>query len=313
MTDQNVYVLGHKSPDTDSICSAIVYAFFKKKELKENVIPARAGELNDETKYVLKKFGVESPISVSSAKGKRLILVDHNEIAQMLEDINEAEEVFEVVDHHRLADLQTSKPILMRLEPVGSTCTILTEMFLYHKTELPKNIAGLLLSGILSDTIIFKSPTTTQRDKDMAEQLGKILGIDITTYGIEMKKAGADFAGRPLSYSLTKDKKVFTLGNTKLAIAQFELVDIAEVAQKRKEILSEMEKMRKQEGVSLFIFMATDIIKEGTELFVVGENAQKIIKDVFKKDLKEGSVWIDGMLSRKKQAVPPLEQYFAKK
>jgi len=311
MADENIYVIGHKNPDTDSICAPIAYAFYKDKELEVNVIPARVGKINDETKFVLEKFGVEAPIELKSVKGKKLILVDHNEVGQMLDDIDESE-VFEVIDHHRLGDLQTSMPILVKIEPVGSSSTIIAELFFYHGTELPKNIAGLMLSGILSDTVVFKSPTTTPKDKEMAEKLAKIVGVDPVQYGIEMKKAGANISKKTANQILTDDYKLVDMGNKKVGTVCVELADITEIFPRKQEILLEMNKILSTQKLDLFFFMVTDILKEGTELFIVGENVEDIIKSVFKKDLKEGSVWMDGVMSRKKQVVPQLREYFTK-
>jgi len=158
-----IYVFGHKSPDTDSVCSAIAYADFKRKTDSDNEYEAVIlGEINPETEFVLKKFGIDIPKVLKDVKGKKVILVDHNHMDQTADDINKAE-IMEIIDHHNIADVQTGQPIMFHAEPVGCTATIIADFYFYHKVKLDKNIAGILLASILSDTVIFRSSTSTEK------------------------------------------------------------------------------------------------------------------------------------------------------
>ena len=191
----SLFVFGHKSPDTDSICSAISLAYLKNKLGVE----AKAYALEEprkEAKFVLDYFKVEAPevLSAGAIKGQDVALVDHNEVAQTADDIAEANLV-EVIDHHKIGCLSTDLPISVRIMPVGCTCTIIYNLFKENNVEIPYEIAGLLLSAILSDTLIFKSPTTTELDKEAALALAEIAKVDYEKYGMEMFKAGTSLEG----------------------------------------------------------------------------------------------------------------------
>ncbi len=303
---EEIYVIGHKNPDLDSIGSAIAYA--KLKELlgeEGKFIPARAGELDEESKYILKKFGIETPILLESAKGKKIILVDHATYLQAVDGIREAE-IVEVIDHHNIGDLQTDKPIRYHAEPVGSTSTIVASYYFRHNIEIPKKIASLLLAAIISDTDLFKSPTTTKLDKEMKERLEKITGLDAQELGIEMFEVKSNIKNKTVREILTDDAKEYELPHgMKMYVSQIKLMKLDEfIKDKRDEILKEMESIKSEKGVDLFIFIATDLIKEGSELFVIGRT------DIFEKGmgvkLENNSVYIDGLMSRKKQVIPKI-------
>src|SRR5690606_18158125 len=187
-------VFGHKNPDTDTITSAIVYAYLKQ-QLGVDAEAVRLGELNNETKYALEKFNFEAPRLIANVKDEaaQVILVDHNEFQQSADGIEEVQ-ITEVIDHHRVANFQTADPLYFRAEPVGCTATILNKLFKENNVEIPANIAGLMLSAIISDTLLFKSPTCTEQDVKAAEELATIANIDPAQYGLAMLKAGADLS-----------------------------------------------------------------------------------------------------------------------
>ena len=181
-------IFGHKNPDTDSITSSIVMEYMKK-QMNEEAKAYRLGELNKETEFVLNYFKVDAPDLLENVTSENhIILVDHNEFAQSVNGIEEAT-IDMVVDHHRICGFQTPNPLFYMAEPVGCTATILYELCIMNKIELPKHIAGLMLSAIISDTLLFKSPTCTIKDEKVANELAKIAGVDIQKYGLEMLKA----------------------------------------------------------------------------------------------------------------------------
>ncbi|MEM3594198.1 MAG: manganese-dependent inorganic pyrophosphatase, partial [Candidatus Jordarchaeaceae archaeon] len=300
-------VIGHKSPDTDSVCAAIAYANLKRVTKENpNAVAAIAGEINPETEFVLKNFGVEVPKNLGNAAGKKLILVDHNEFGQMVDGADKAE-IIEVLDHHRI-EFKLANPILFHTEPVGSTSTLVAEKYFEKGAKLDKQIAGILLGAILSDTVVFKSPTCTERDKKVANKLAQIVGVDPQKFGVEVKKKKASLAGMSATDIIKADFKDYKFGSKKVGVGQVEVVDIEEARARKNEILSEMEKMMKKEGYDMIFMMLTDIIQEGTELLVTGDKDGSVTKKAFNAELENNSVYIKGMLSRKKQVIPPLEK-----
>ena len=223
----NIYVVGHKNPDTDSIGSAIVVAYLWNKwretgkmkdvmNVDEEAIPARQGDQNPETEFVLNKLGFELPELLTDGAGKKLILVDHSEKSQTVDNIDQAE-IVAVIDHHKIGDITTPNPILFINLPVGCTMTVLKILFDVTGVEIPPNIAGLMLAGILSDTVAFKSVTTTEKCKKVAEELAKIAGIDdMMAFAMEMFKAKSDVAGKSPIDLLLETTKTFTCRARKL-------------------------------------------------------------------------------------------------
>ena len=212
---EKVLIFGHKNPDTDTICSAIAYADLKT-ELGVNVEPIRLGEINGETQYALEYFQVNAPRLVEkvSQEAKQVILVDHNERQQSADDIDDVR-VLEVIDHHRIANFETSDPLYYRAEPVGCTATILNKMYKENGVKIKKEIAGLMLSAIISDSLLFKSPTCTDQDVAAANELAEIAGVDADSYGLEMLKAGADLSDKTIEQLITLDAKEFDMGDIK--------------------------------------------------------------------------------------------------
>jgi manganese-dependent inorganic pyrophosphatase len=300
-----IYVVGHKSPDTDSICSAMAYAELKNV-LEGNRIhkPARLGEINPETKFALDYFKAKAPEFLKTVKNKQLILVDHSETKQMHE-LWEKAEIFEIIDHHKIGDVQTTRPILFHAEPVGSTATIITEFYFYHKVKLTKQMAGLLLSAILSDTVVFKSPTTTEKDRLMSKKLAKLAEVDMYDYGIEMKKAKSSIKDLSDEDVIFADFKEYDIAEKKIGIGQIEVVDSAESIQRKAGILKKMNEVSTKRKYHSLFLMITDIMKEATDLWVVGEDLEKIEK-AYSKLFKENTIYIEGMMSRKKDLLPVL-------
>lgn len=305
-----VFVTGHKNPDTDSICSALSYAALKQAQGVE-AVAVRLGDVNKETKYALDYFQVEAPELIASVEEKQAVmLVDHNEPAQSVDGLDKAE-LLEIVDHHRLGGLNTANPIFVHIEPVGCTATIITKMFDCQKVELPKKIAGLLLSAIVSDTVLFKSPTCTEQDKAAAEKLAVIAGVNLKEYGMAMLKAGADLGDLTPAQIAKTDSKPFSFGKYKAIVAQISVMDTADILAKKAELVAAMQELCQNEGYDMSLLMVTDIMEESTELVFVGEPKQ-LIADAFGKDASGDSIYLPGVMSRKKQIVPQLTEAAAK-
>lgn len=305
-----VFVTGHKNPDTDSICSALSYAALKQAQGVE-AVAVRLGDVNKETQYALDYFQVEAPELIAFVEEKQAVMmVDHNEPAQSVDGLDKAE-LLEIVDHHRLGGLNTANPIFVHIEPVGCTATIITKMFDCQKVELPKKIAGLLLSAIVSDTVLFKSPTCTEQDKAAAEKLAVIAGVNLKEYGMAMLKAGADLGDLTPAQIAKTDSKPFSFGNYKAIVAQISVMDTADILAKKAELVAAMQELCQNEGYDMSLLMVTDIMEESTELVFVGEPKQ-LIADAFGKDASGDSIYLPGVMSRKKQIVPQLTEAAAK-
>lgn len=293
------YVVGHKNPDTDSVVSAIAYANFKGNDF----VPAILGELNNETKFVLEKFNIEKPVLLNSInENDNFVLVDHNEKTQTIENISDSQ-IIEILDHHKF-NVSFASPIFITTKPYGSTASLITEKFLEQNKEIDYKIAGLLLSAILSDTVIFKSPTTTDKDKEFAKILSKICDInDINGFGVELFKKKAEIFSKTPSEIILNDFKDFDFGGKKIGVGQIELVEANNLINKKNEILLEMQKMQNDNFYFALILVVTDIMKEGSYLWVVGN--KEPIYNIF--NITDENNYKEGFLSRKKQVIPPLE------
>lgn len=300
-----VLVFGHKNPDTDSITSAIVYAYLKE-QLGAEVEAVRLGEVNNETKYALEKFGFEAPRLVSNVaeEAKEVILVDHNERQQSADGIENVK-ISEVIDHHRIANFETADPLYYRAEPVGCTATILNKIFKEKNVEIPSNIAGLMLSAIISDTLLFKSPTCTEEDVQAGKELAEIAGVNAEEYGLAMLKAGADLSDKSLEDLLTLDAKEFTFGTVKSVVAQVNAVDVNDVLSRKEELVSLLNQKVEEKGLNLFFFFVTDILNNDSVAIVAGNAAEDAAK-AFGKELVDNQFDLPGVVSRKKQVVPVL-------
>ncbi len=303
-----IYVVGHKNPDSDSVCAAIAVADLKNR-LGDNTVACVQGELNPETKFILERFGVDVPEILKDGSGKDLILVDHSEVVQSVDSFSEAN-VVGMVDHHKLGDVTTSSPVNILIRPVGSTCTIVKSLYDYYGKSISKKIAGIMLCAVLSDTIIFKSATTTNEDKRVTKELAKIAGVgNIKELGMEMFKVKSAVEGVPAKELVLRDYKDFNMNGKRIGIGQLELVDFSVIENIRGELYEEIKKL-KDEGRHSVLLLLTNIMKEGSELLYVSDDSS-IIKKAFGKMSKRNSVWLEGVMSRKKQVVPKLEKIFS--
>ena len=292
----SLLVFGHKNPDTDSICSSISLSYLKN-QLGIEAKPYALGEVRKEAQFALDYFKVDAPELLTDVKGKDVILVDHNEVAQTADDIAEAN-IVEIVDHHKV-EISTDVPISIRVMPVGCTCTIVHKLFKENNVEIPKHIAGLLLSAILSDTLLFKSPTTTEMDKLACEELSKIAEVDMESYAMDMFKAGTSLDEYSIEEIVNMDFKEFDMSGKRVGIGQVFTLDIDSILAKKDEFLSYINSTE----YDMLVLAITDIIKEGSYLLYKAED--KVISEAFAVDASQG-VFADGVVSRKKQLVPNL-------
>ncbi|WP_078382415.1 manganese-dependent inorganic pyrophosphatase [Sutcliffiella halmapala] len=306
-----VLVLGHKNPDTDSICSAIAYAELKK-QLGMDAEPVRLGELNGETEYALKHFNAEVPrlVEAVSNEVQEVILVDHNERQQSVSDIDQVR-VLEVIDHHRIANFETSDPLYYRAEPVGCTATILNKLYKENGVEISKPVAGLMLSAIISDSLLFKSPTCTEQDVQAAKELAEIAGVDADSYGLDMLKAGADLSDKTVEQLITLDAKEFQMGDYKVEIAQVNTVDTSDVLKLQAELEAAITHVVETKGLDLFVFVVTDILTNDSVALTLGKETAAVEK-AYNVTLENNTAVLKGVVSRKKQVVPVLTDTLTK-
>lgn len=303
-----VYVVGHRRPDTDSVASAIAYAHLKNALGEAGVRAARAGELNRETRFVLDRFSLATPELLADGTGRRLILVDHNEVAQALPDIQHAT-VVEIWEHHRVGDLDIPRPFVFHCEPVGATATLVAEQYFLHDVAPPPAIAGALLAAILSDTLVFASPTCSDKDRQVARRLEAIAGVDAVVLGRELLAARGDLAARPAADLVEADFKEFELGGQRVGIAQIETPDARPLLGRRAEFLDELRRVREKKGLVQVILLLTDIGRKGSHVWFAGDR-RDLVEQALGQPLVDDATWIAGCMSRKKQVVPPLEEAF---
>lgn len=232
---------------------------------------------------------------------KKVILVDHNEYEQSAEGIQEAD-IIEIVDHHKIGNISTSVPISFRNEPVGCTCTIVYSMFKENNIEIPREIAGMMISGIISDTLLFRSPTTTDRDRQVVKELNEILNLDLEKYAMDVFKAGTSLEGYTIEEIFYRDFKQFEIDGHKIGVGQVFTLDIDEIFEKKDEYLEFMDQTHQENNYYITILILTDILKEGSYILFKSSQAN-VIKRAFNVEEKQG-IFIEGLVSRKKQVVP---------
>ena len=286
-----VFVIGHKSPDTDSIAAAVSYSYLKR-QLGVDAVAARAGEPNKETKFALDYFKVEAPVLLESTARKnpddektKLILVDHNESKQCVDGAKDAE-VLELIDHHRLGDFETENPIFILIRPVGCVNTVIYGLYKANGVKPSKEVAGMMLSAIISDTVLFRSPTTTDEDKAAVKELAEIAGVDYEAYGMEMLKAGADISDYPAE-------------------------NLEPIEAKRADIMKVLEETKAEKQYEASYLMVTNILTEDTYLWFTS-GAEAAAEEAFGKKAEDRCVYLPKVMSRKKQVAPFLLKVYGK-
>ncbi|HEN1027351.1 TPA: manganese-dependent inorganic pyrophosphatase [Streptococcus agalactiae] len=306
-----ILVFGHQNPDSDAIGSSVAFAYLAKEAWGLDTEAVALGTPNEETAYVLDYFGVQAPRVVESAKAEgveTVILTDHNEFQQSISDIKDVT-VYGVVDHHRVANFETANPLYMRLEPVGSASSIVYRMFKENGVSVPKELAGLLLSGLISDTLLLKSPTTHASDIPVAKELAEIAGVNLEEYGLEMLKAGTNLSSKTAAELIDIDAKTFELNGEAVRVAQVNTVDINDILARQEEIEVAIQEAIVTEGYSDFVLMITDIVNSNSEILALGSNMAKV-EAAFEFTLENNHAFLAGAVSRKKQVVPQLTESY---
>lgn len=306
-----VLIFGHKNPDTDAITSAISYAYLQQ-QLGVDAEAVALGEAGEETLYALNYFNTEAPrvIETIAPEASQVMLVDHNEFQQSVSDIEEAH-ILAVVDHHRISNFHTSDPLYYRAEPVGCTNTIILKMFKENQVDIPKDIAGLMLSAIISDSLLLKSPTCTEEDVKAANELAEIAEVDLNSYGLDMLKAGTKTENKSAVELLEGDAKTFPMGDKTVRIGQVNVVDIQDVLSRKDELVEEMETLCLEHNYDLYLLLITNILDSDSEALVVG-NPVKAVELAFGQEVVDNQLPLAGVVSRKKQVVPQLTEELEK-
>ena len=304
-----VIVIGHKSPDTDSIAAAITYSNLKR-EPGMDAAAYRAGELNKESKFALDYFGVEAPEFIDHVEaGQQVILVDHNESKQCVDGIKDAE-VIELVDHHRIGDFETVSPIFILFCPVGCVNTIIYNLYKLNNVKPSRAMAGMMLSAIISDTVLFRSPTTTDKDREAVKELAELAGVNYEEYGMEMLKAGADISDYPAEKLAGNDTKEFESAGKVFTVGQISVMDVEPINAKKADIMAALEKNRAAHNYVASYLMVTNILTEDTYLWFT-DGAKDVAEKAFNKTAEDNCVYLPKVMSRKKQVSPQLIKAYA--
>lgn len=300
------YIFGHKNPDTDSIISSIVMADFERKLGNNDAVSCRLGMVNKETEYVLNYVGVEAPELIEDLEDSaEVILVDTANPGELIPNLNNVK-IKKIVDHHQVL-LNTGYPVFYRAEPVGCTETIMYKLYKENGFVIDKKIATLMLSAIISDTLLLKSPTCTQDDVTAVNELAKIAEIDYKVYGMDMLKAGTDLSSFTIEQILNLDAKAISLKDVKSIIAQVNTASIPEVMTMKSDLEAGMNKIIKEKGLDLFMLLITDIVNSNTQTIALGKSAN-IVEKAYNVKLENNTALLEGVVSRKKQVVPVMTE-----
>ena len=304
---EQIYIFGHKNPDTDSICSSIVKERLNRKLGYEKCFAKRLGNVNKETQYVLDYLGIELPELIEHVEeGQEVILIDHNDFDQSVDGIEKAK-IIGVIDHHRIANFRTQDPLYYTARPYGCTSTILYKEYKQRGLEIDREEAILMASSIISDTLLLKSPTTTNHDIKALEELEKIAGIDIKQYGLEMLKAGTDLDDFTAEQLVNLDAKSLSKDDKKYVIAQVNTVSIEDVLKRQDELEKAINDEISKNNLDLFVLAITDILNSNSEIISLGKSA-KLVENAFDVKLENNRAFLEGVVSRKKQLLPNIEK-----
>lgn len=303
------HIIGHKNPDTDTICSAIAYQNFLIKQNTEAQAFA-LGELNKETQFILDEFGVQAPKQISELpQGAEIILLDHNEEKQSIDNINDLD-IVEIIDHHKIK-LETDKPISIYIKPLGSSCSIIAEKYFNEVVEISQVIASILIAGIISDTLFFRSPTTTAIDKKLVEKLNEIAKIsDLEKFSLEMFNAKSDLGDISTEKLIKLDYKIFNFDGDDYGIGVMETTNKNFALDKKDEILEKLKEIKKTDNLMGVFFVVIDILEEKSWTLCSGNEENELFTKLFKAEEQEGTLFVDKLISRKKQIVPTFEKHF---
>jgi len=304
-------IIGHKNPDTDSVIAAMAAERYYNDVLKIDAKAYRAGEINNETKFVLKALSLKAPSLLKAVrKEDAIILVDHNESGQIADGIS-ASQITGLIDHHKMI-FETERPISIRVEPIGSTSSLIAKMYFESGKKITSSVAKLLLAGILSDTLGLAGPTTTDEDRKIVKTLNKIANIDIKGFVSDLFAAKSSLKGISIGTLIIQDYKLFEMGRSKVGIGVWETTDPESVNVEKAKILKLLFEKKAEEKLDYIFFFVVDIVKQGSVLYLIGDSESELAKKVFKGNIEDGSMILDGIVSRKKQIAPVLTAALSK-
>ena len=302
--ENNVLIFGHKNPDTDSITSALVMENLERCMGNSKAKAVRTGNVNKETQFVLNYLGMEAPELIEDVNdGQEVILVDHNEATQSPENIANAK-ILKVVDHHTMKFIAPYQ-LYYRAEPVGCTQTVLYKMYRENGVDIDKKIATLMLSAIASDTLVLKSPTTTETDRKVIKDLEDISGLNIDKYGVDMLKAGTDISEYTPEQVINIDSKLFEQANKKFRIAQVNTADLDSIFKNQAYFEQAINEDIQKENLDFYVFAATDIINSNSKIISLGNDAP-VVEKAFGISMDNNTAMLENVVSRKKQMLPPI-------
>jgi len=303
------YVIGHKNPDTDSVISAILYANLRSiGSTKDKYVPAVAGELNDETTFVLAECKLEKPMLLTNASNKKLILVDHNEQSQWVSGAS-IDDIVGIIDHHKL-NFNNNKPIDVLISPVGSTCSIIYSLYQSAGIEFDEKLKKAALCAILSDTVILKSVTTTMKDEEIVLEISKELNIDYKELGLKLFSEKAKVMEKTEQEILYNDYKDFQFGTKKFGIGQIELPELKQITKRFPEIVNEMKRIKESKKYHTMLLMCTDIMEEGSIFLIVSDEEERICKIYDTTSENNATKFLKNIMSRKRQVAATLSEHF---
>ncbi|WP_370287422.1 manganese-dependent inorganic pyrophosphatase [Pseudooceanicola nanhaiensis] len=303
-----IKVFGHKSPDTDSTGSPLIWAWYLSEVRGQPAEAKLLGEPNTEAAFVLQKWGVEKPEIISDVSADdKVVIVDPNNPAELPASINDAD-IIQIIDHHKLAGgLETRAPIDITIKPLACTATIMHNLMGPNESRMTDQIKGLMLSCILSDTLEFRSPTTTDQDKALAETLAKELGIDLSAYASEMFEAKSDVSAFSDAELLRMDSKEYAVGDTKFRVSVLETTAPKIVLDRKASLMETMATVAQEDGVDQVLLFVVDILNEEATLLVPNELVKTVAEKSFDAQVDGDTVVLPGVMSRKKQIIPSLK------
>ncbi|MFA7169950.1 MAG: manganese-dependent inorganic pyrophosphatase [Candidatus Paceibacterota bacterium] len=304
-------VLGHKNPDTDSVLSAILVSKFSKKILGFETESRIAGDVNNETKYILDLVKEAKPKLIKKITNENVVLVDTTEPGQVVEGLTE-DNLVGIIDHHNLGGLKSSKAIYVRTENIGCACSLIYKILKEKGVKVDKNSAIMMMSGVISDTLNLTSPTTTPEDRKFLKELTQIAKIDIEKFVADLFEAKSSLKGISLNRIVECDYKEFEMGGKKVGIGVWETTNPESVNASAQKIMKILKVKKINEKLDYLLFGAVDIVKNNSYCYIIGESEKVLMKNVFDVDTKNDMTFLKGVVSRKKQLVPPLRSYFTK-
>ena len=300
-----IQVVGHSNPDSDSICSSLVAAEWLKMSRGLEAVAVAQGEITGETAFILNEAGVTAPALCGSVEGEKVWLVDFTDLGQGPEGLDKAD-IMGVIDHHRLGDLTTVNPLEMWIWPVGCSSTILFNLFRMENVKIERSVAILMLGAIISDTVAFRSPTCTDKDREAARQLAEEAGVSLYDFADRLLRAKTNLDGLTIDSLVDRDLKQYAINGANVVVGQVEIASFEQVEDKMEALDAELQARCVQGGFKLAALMLTDITSSTTRLLVQGEWAEKL-----KSDSADRWVQMEDTLSRKKQAWPWIQKTLA--